>query len=55
MQWIWVGVNLSWTDVYAVVEWVNDMKLHVFSTQQKSDQNIPGTFNLIWWLCLDLE
>lgn len=30
MQWISVGVNLSRIYAYAVLEWANDMKLHVF-------------------------
>ena len=37
MQWIWVGVNLSWIYPYAVVEWANDMKLDVFADQNKTD------------------
>ena len=37
MQWIWVGVILSCTDVYAVAEWANDMKLHVFATKHKAN------------------
>ena len=35
MPWIWFGVNLICIDVYAVVERVNDMKLHVFATKHK--------------------
>ena len=37
MQWIWVGVNLSWIYAYAVVEWANDMKLDVFAIQNKTN------------------
>ena len=55
MQWIWVGVNLTSIDAYAVLEWANDMKLHVFATKYKANTYIPWTFSLIWWLCPDLE
>ena len=37
MQWIWVGVKLSWIYAYAVVEWANDMKLDVFAVQNKTN------------------
>ena len=37
MQWMWVGVNLGCIDVYAVLEWANDMKLHVFVTKHKAN------------------
>ena len=37
MQWIWVGVNLGYIDAYAVLEWANDMKLHVFPTTHKAN------------------
>ena len=33
MRWIWVGVNLGCIDDYPVLEWTNDMKLHVFATK----------------------
>ena len=36
MQWIWVGVNLGCIDVYAVLEWANDVKLHVFLPNTRS-------------------
>ena len=36
IQWIWVGVNLSCIDGYAVLDWANDMKLHVFATKHKA-------------------
>ena len=32
-----MGVNLGCTDIYAVLEWVNDMKLHVFATKHKAN------------------
>ena len=44
MQWIRVGVNLDSIDAYAVLDWVNDMKLrlnvmwnYVFSTKRKAN------------------
>ena len=37
MQWIWVGVNMSCIDAYAVLEWENDMKFHVFATKHKAN------------------
>ena len=37
MQWIWVGVNFCSIDAYAVLEWANDMKLHVFGTKRKTN------------------
>ena len=38
MQWIWVGLNLACIDAYAVLEWENDMKLHVFATKHKANK-----------------
>jgi hypothetical protein len=35
MQWIWHGVNLKCTDAYAILEWENDTKFHVFATKHK--------------------
>ena len=32
MQWVWKEVNFNCVDVYAVLEWANDTKLHVFAT-----------------------
>ena len=37
MQWIWVGINLDCIDAYAVQEWTNEMKLHVFATKHKAN------------------
>ena len=37
MQWIWVGVNLSWIYAYGAIEWANDMKLDVFAVQNKTN------------------
>ena len=37
MQWIWVGVSLGCIDAYAVLEWANDMKLHIFATKHKAN------------------
>jgi hypothetical protein len=33
----WRGVNLKCIDAYAVLEWANDMKLHVFATKHKAN------------------
>ena len=33
----WRGVNLKCIDAYAVLEWANDMKLHVFTTKHKAN------------------
>ena len=33
----WWGVNLKCIDAYAVLEWANDMKLHVFATKHKAN------------------
>ena len=52
MQLILVGVNLDCIDAYAVLERVNDTKLHVFAPNGK---HITWTFNLTWWLCPNLE
>ena len=54
MQWIGVGVNLSCTDVYAVLEWANDMKLQVFAIKHKTNTYHKHLI-WIWWLCPDLE
>ena len=35
MPWIWVGINLGCIDAYPVLEWANDMKLHIFTTNHK--------------------
>jgi hypothetical protein len=35
MQWIWQGVNLKCIDAYAVLEWENKMKFHVFAAKHK--------------------
>ena len=32
MQWIWVGVNISCIDTYAVVKWANDIKSWFYVT-----------------------
>ena len=32
-----MGVNLGYIDVYAVLEWANDMKLHVFAAKHKTN------------------
>lgn len=32
---IWVGVNLSCTQVYPVLEWASDTTLHVLATKHK--------------------
>jgi hypothetical protein len=37
LQWIWRGVNLKCIDAYAVLEWANDTKLHVFATKHKAN------------------
>ena len=37
MQGIWVRVNLGCIDAYAVLEWANDMKLHVFATKHEAN------------------
>ena len=37
MQWLWVGVNHDCIDAYAILEWANDMKLHVFATKHKAN------------------
>jgi hypothetical protein len=37
MQWIWRGVNLKCIDTYAVLEWENDPKFHVFATKHKAN------------------
>jgi hypothetical protein len=37
MQWIWRGVNLKCIDAYAVLEWENDTKFHVFATKHKAN------------------
>ena len=37
MQWIRVGINVSCIDAYAVVEWANDVKLHIFATKHKTN------------------
>jgi hypothetical protein len=37
MQWIWRGVNLKCIDAYAVLEWENDAKFHVFVTKYKAN------------------
>ena len=37
IQWIWLGVNLGCIDFYAVLEWANDMKLHLFATKHKAN------------------
>ena len=34
---IWMGINLGCIDVYVVLEWANDMKLHVFATKHKAN------------------
>ena len=46
----WGSTLVVHTDAYAVLEWSNDMKLYIFATK-----HILWTFNLIWWLCLNLE
>ena len=53
MQWIWVGVNLTSIDAYAVLmsKWYEIARF----CYQIQGQHIPWTFSLIWWLCLDLE
>jgi hypothetical protein len=33
----WRGVNLKCFDAYAVLEWANYMKLHVFATKHKAN------------------
>jgi hypothetical protein len=40
LQWIWRGVNLKCIDAYAVLEWANDTKLHVFATNTYSEKLI---------------
>jgi hypothetical protein len=37
LQSIWRGVNLECIDAYAVLEWANDTKLHVFATKHKAN------------------
>ena len=37
MRLVRVGVNLGCIDSYAVLEWTNDMKLHVFATKHKTN------------------
>jgi hypothetical protein len=37
LQSIWLGVNLECIDAYAVLEWANDTKLHVFATKHKAN------------------
>jgi hypothetical protein len=37
LQWIWRGVNPKCIDAYAVLEWANDTKLHVFATKHKAN------------------
>jgi hypothetical protein len=34
---IWQGVNLKCIDAYAVLEWANDTKSHVFATKHKAN------------------
>jgi hypothetical protein len=48
-------VNLKCIDAYAVLEWANDTKLHVFSTKHKANTYSEQWANSLWWLCLDLE
>ena len=45
MQWISVGVNLSWTDAYAVPEWANELlqkKLSTYFTLSDWDHKTSG-------------
>jgi hypothetical protein len=37
LQSIWRGVNLECIHAYAVLEWANDTKLHVFATKHKAN------------------
>jgi hypothetical protein len=37
MQWIWRGVNLKCIDAYAVLEWENYTKFHLFATKHKAN------------------
>ena len=32
-----MGVNLGYIDVYAVLEWANGMKQHLFATKHKTN------------------
>jgi hypothetical protein len=34
---VWQGINLKCIDAYAVLEWENDMKFHVFATEHKAN------------------
>ena len=35
-----MGVNLNCIDTYAVPEWANDVKLHVFATKHKATKHL---------------
>jgi hypothetical protein len=48
MQWIWRGVNLKCIDAYAVLEWENDTKFHVFATKHKANTGIKRTIDSLW-------
>ena len=37
MQCTWVRVNLNCTDSHAILELANDMKMHIFTTQNKAN------------------
>ena len=50
----WGQPRLNWC-LYAVLEWANDKDKIACFCHQTQGQHIPWTFNLIWWLRLDLE
>ena len=45
-----MGVNLNRSNVYAVLDWANEMKLHVFAAKHKTNACMLCTFNSLWWL-----
>ena len=53
LQLMWVGVNRKSIDDYAVLEWKNLMKLHIFAAKHKV--NIQWKTISLRWLCIDLE
>jgi hypothetical protein len=38
------GVNLKCIDAYAVLEWANDTKLHIFATKHKANTILRAKF-----------
>ena len=53
MQRIWFEFNLNGIHAYVVLEWANDMKLHVFANKLKANTYYEHLIHSDIWIFFD--